>query len=124
MSTTAVIKGRVTRITEELTLKSGYKCRYIVVYDENEQNPKYSDTHGIQVQNNNYPLIDKFRVGAMVTATINISSNEWQGPTGNISYFHTLKLWKLESIGAEQHQPVEHESVGFNNSDAEKDIPF
>ena len=134
MGAIAEIEGKLIRISKEVTSeKSTFKYREIEIYVPNERDSKYDDYHEIQVKTNNYELIDKFKVGSHVKATVNLIGKPWTNATGKRTVFKTYSLWKLELVGAENAPPrgtgltQKAEDVGFvsdSTTDENEKLPF
>ena len=136
MGAIAEIEGKLIKIGKEIDSKSGtFKHKEIEIYIENTRDSKYDDYHEIQVSVNNYQLLEKFKVGSMVKATVNLIGRPWTNPkTQQRIIFKTYSLWKMEFVGANnaprQDTGLQQraENVGFvsddNMPDDERDLPF
>ena len=87
------IKGKLIRISDTQTVSEKFAKREAVI----ETDGQYPQQIQIETNQERNELLDKFSVGEMVTAFINIRGRSWQNPQGETKYFNTLECWKIES---------------------------
>lgn len=126
MDPSAVIEGKITFISNEIT-SGNFKSKNIVVLRPHESNTAYDNNYEIQVRSDRYALLDKFKVGSMVKASINIQGKRWMKPgASEPMYFKTLSLWKLESLNASTQEFVPEQShhPQTSNDEPDENLPF
>lgn len=62
-------------------------------------------------------LIDSYTVGNEIKAHINLRGRGWTNPQGEVKYFNTVEVWKIEGQAG---QVAQHATVVDDNSD----LPF
>jgi hypothetical protein len=58
---------------------------------------KYPQFVLFQLTGDRCPLLDEHRVGDAVRVTFNVRGREWKSPQGEVKYFNSLDVWKLEA---------------------------
>lgn len=125
MDPSAVIEGKITSISDEITTPTGFKSKNLLIIRPHETNPKWDNYYEIQIRSDRYQLIEKFRVGSHVRATVNLQGNKFARPGKDPIYFKTYQLWKLESLNAatQEFHPEQSGQPEFNEPE-EEDLPF
>jgi hypothetical protein len=59
-----------------------------------------------QLTQDRVSLIDGYKVGEVVNVSINYNGREWTSPTGEVKYFNTDEVWKIERVGSEPLEPI------------------
>jgi hypothetical protein len=69
--------------------------------------------------------LDRFQVGDEVRVEFNLRGREWTSPKGEVKYFNSLDVWKIEgkSAGAGQFDD-EPPPPNEPPPDMDSDIPF
>lgn len=103
------IKGKIKLIKETQTFESGFSKREFVV-TTSEQYPQDIKMEFIK---DKCSALDSYSVGDVVSASINIRGNEYQG-----NYYVTLQAWKIDKVeSSTQPDPV-------NSSSEDDSLPF
>ncbi len=58
---------------------------------------KYPQFVLFQLTGDRCSLLDEHRVGDAVRVTFNVRGREWKSPQGEVKYFNSLDVWKLEA---------------------------
>jgi hypothetical protein len=109
----AVIKP-AQKITEKFTK------REFVITDDTGQYPQMIQ---FQLTQERCEALDIVEVGDEVLAHFNVRGKEWKSPSGEMKYFNTLEVYKLEYINKEKNiQPTAE--IPDADMDAPDDLPF
>ena len=57
---------------------------------------KYPQTVLFQLTGDRCTTLDKFQVGDEVRLEFNLRGREWKSPQGDIKYFNSLDVWRIE----------------------------
>lgn len=87
---TVKIKGETT----EVGAKS-FKKRDLVITDNSG---KFAQHISAQLTGDKCALLDDINVGDEITAHFNLRGREWTSPAGEVKYFNSLEIWKIEVI--------------------------
>jgi hypothetical protein len=74
--------------------------------------------------------LDDVNVNDMVNVTFNLRGREWTSPSGEVKYFNSLDVWKLEkSSGGGAPTPPDIEPASTNTAETiidegDDDLPF
>ncbi len=118
------LKGIITQIMETKQVSERFTKREFVV--ETNDNPKYPQVIMCQITGDKVTMLDGFAVGDQIRAEFNLRGREWRSPSGDVKYFTTIEVWKLEPIGERRAKtqgtpPVEQSTFSSTPND---DIPF
>lgn len=116
MDPSAVIEGKIVFISDENITTTGFKSKTILIIRPHGTNPAWDNYYEIQVRTDRYSLIEKFRAGSHVKATVNLQGNKFVRLGKNPIYFKTYQLWKLESLNAatQEFHPEQGGQPDFN----------
>jgi single-strand DNA-binding protein len=65
---------------------------------------KYPQTVLFQLTGDRCANLDSFQVGDEVRLEFNLRGREWKSPQGDVKYFNSLDVWRIESARAQQQQ--------------------
>ena len=95
---------------------------------------KYPQTVLFQLTGDRCSQLDRLNVGDHVSVEFSLRGREWKSPSGDIKYFNSLDVWKIEPVRASNSRgrrdesglpdvppPSDEASYGTNGTD---DIPF
>ena len=99
------ITGKIKAINEVQEVTSSFKKREFVI----STNEQYSQDILLEVTQDKTELLNMFKVGDDVTASINIRGREWINPEGVARYFNTIQAWRI----------VKNEGQGVSNGQEE-----
>ncbi len=63
---------------------------------------KYPQFVSFQLTGDRVSVLDDFHVGDQVRVTFNLRGREWRNPQGEVKYFNSLDVWKLEAARANE----------------------
>ena len=58
---------------------------------------KYPQSVLFQLTGDRCAILDQFRVGDEVRLEFNLRGREWKSPQGDVKYFNSLDVWRIES---------------------------
>ncbi len=58
---------------------------------------KYPQFVSFQLTGDRVSALDEHQVGDQIRVTFNLRGREWKNPQGEVKYFNSLDVWKLES---------------------------
>src|ERR1700712_4850540 len=91
------IKGKVHEVSPTQQVTETLKKRELILeYIENPQYPEYIKFEAIQ---DRCVLLDSIQVGDNVEVSFNLKGRPWTDKTGKKTYFNSLQLWKVSSLG-------------------------
>jgi hypothetical protein len=90
--------GKLHTIFETKQVSERFTKREFVV--ELTDNPKYPQTVLFQLTGDRCTQLDELRVGDEVRIEFSLRGREWRSPSGDIKYFNSLDVWKIEQARA------------------------
>lgn len=93
-------KGQIKAIGETQQVTDKFKKREIALQSEGE----YPQVIGFQLSQAHTDKADGLQIGQTVTVHYNLRGREWTNPQGEVKYFNTLDVWKIENEQANQPQ--------------------
>lgn len=90
--------GKLHTIFETKQVSERFSKREFVV--EMTDNPKYPQVVLFQLTGDRCAQLDGFAVGDQIRIEFSLRGREWRSPQGEIKYFNSLDVWKVESAGA------------------------
>lgn len=101
------VTGEVYSIGDLVQVSDKFSKRQLVLWwDDNG----YPQTVAFEVVGRALDYLDSFAVGDTATVAFNLRGREWTSPDGEVKFFTTLSVWRIESPQAD--------------SRANDDIPF
>jgi hypothetical protein len=116
------VTGKIKVIGSTQNITETFSKRELVVSTD-EQYPQHIL---IEFNKDKCSLLDKFKVGEVVTVGINLQGREWVNPKGETKYFNSVKGWKIFKSDETQVKEVAgqvFETVAEIN-DESNDLPF
>jgi len=90
--------GRLHTIFETKQVSERFTKREFVV--ELADNPKYPQVVLFQLTGDRVSQLDDMKVGDQVRIEFSLRGREWKSPKGEVKYFNSLDVWKIESLRA------------------------
>ena len=103
------ITGTLKLKKDEQKISETFRKREFVLTDNTSS--KYPQLISFQLAQNNCDLLDPFQNGEELRVHFNVRGREWQSPAGEIKYFNTLEVWKIERANENESSS----SSGFEN---------
>jgi hypothetical protein len=90
--------GKLHTIYETKQVSERFSKREFVV--ELADNPKYPQTVLFQLTGDRCSQLDGMNVGDQVRIEFSLRGREWRSPSGEVKYFNSLDVWKIEPARA------------------------
>jgi hypothetical protein len=90
--------GKLHTIFETKQVSERFSKREFVV--ELADNPKYPQTVLFQLTGDRCSQLDGMNVGDQVRIEFSLRGREWRSPSGEVKYFNSLDVWKVEPARA------------------------
>src|SRR5690242_17418669 len=90
--------GKLHAIFETKQVSERFTKREFVV--EIADNPKYPQLVLFQLSGDRVSQLDRMRVGEAVHIEFSLRGREWRSPAGEVKYFNSLDVWKVEPVRA------------------------
>ncbi len=90
--------GKLHTIFETKQVSERFSKREFVV--ELADNPKYPQTVLFQLTGDRCAQLDGMNVGDQVRIEFSLRGREWRSPSGEVKYFNSLDVWKIEPARA------------------------
>jgi hypothetical protein len=90
--------GKLHTIFETKQVSERFTKREFTV--ELADNPKYPQVVLFQLTGDRCAQLDGLRVGDSVRIDFSLRGREWRSPHGEMKYFNSLDVWKVESANA------------------------
>jgi hypothetical protein len=90
--------GKLHTIFETKQVSERFSKREFVV--ELADNPKYPQTVLFQLTGDRCTQLDGMNVGDSVRIEFSLRGREWRSPSGEVKYFNSLDVWKIEPARA------------------------
>jgi len=90
--------GKLHTIFDTKQVSERFSKREFVI--ELADNPKYPQTVLFQLTGDRCAQLDDLRVGDEVRIEFSLRGREWRSPQGELKYFNSLDVWKIEPARA------------------------
>ena len=97
------LKGKIKLVGETEQVSDKFKKRELVI--TTNDNPTYPQHISVQCTNDKCVMLDNLSVGTEVSLEINLRGREWTSPNGQVKYFNTIEVWKLNVVGESSKAP-------------------
>jgi hypothetical protein len=133
--------GKLHTIFDTKQVSERFTKREFVV--ELVDNPKYPQVVQFQLTGDRCSQLDGMRVGDEVRIEFSLRGREWRSPSGDLKYFNSLDVWKIEPARAnasrgggrrdsggdrgdprDLEMPPRIDEAQFGRVDNNDDIPF
>ncbi|MDX1446562.1 DUF3127 domain-containing protein [Lishizhenia sp.] len=119
LSGTVKVKNDTQQISEK------FKKREFVVTDASGN---YPQDISFQLTQERVTQLDDVNQGDMVNVSFFIRGREWTSPSGEVKYFNSLDVWKVEKMGggaaAPNAEPASASSAETFVEEGDDDLPF
>lgn len=116
--------GTVKLKKETRQVSEKFKTREFVLTDNAST---YPQTILFQLTQDRCSLIDNIKIGDEVTVLFGLKGREWQNPQGEVKYFNSLDVFKIEkhkSNKQEERETGESRETFIPDSNGGDDLPF
>ena len=116
------VSGKIYKVDETKQITERFRKREFVVEIEDG---RYPQTVLFQLTGDRCEMLDGFAVGDEVKLDFNLRGREWTSPKGEVKFFNSLDVYRLEKQGAQQkaaddEPPLPEEPPGW----VDDDLPF
>ena len=87
------IKGKVIVKNDTIKVTEKFSKRTFVI----EEAGDYPQLIEVELQQDKCSLIDSIQVGQVVEAHYNLRGRSWTNPQGEVKYFNTIVVWKIDA---------------------------
>ncbi|PHR49018.1 MAG: hypothetical protein COA32_02940 [Fluviicola sp.] len=121
------ISGILKVKNDTQVISDKFKKREFVVTDASGN---YPQDILFQLTQDRTDLLEEMNVNDVVNVTFNIRGREWTSPKGEVKYFNSLDVWKIEkSQGGGNPTPPDIEPASSDNAETlveegDDDLPF
>ena len=102
MSNQLSATGQILKIGQVEQVSDKFRKRELIIKTEAES--QYPQTVAFQLTQDRVDKIDDYHAGDTVTVHFNLRGREWTNPQGEVKYFNTLDVWRVERASGEQAQ--------------------
>ena len=113
--------GKLHTIFETKQVSERFSKREFVV--EMSDNPKYPQVVLFQLTGDRCTQLDGLNVGDQVTIDFSLRGREWKSPSGEVKYFNSLDVWKVEPMRASASNGRRNSRDGGDGFDREAAPP-
>src|SRR3954464_4205209 len=92
------VNGRLHAIYETKQVSERFAKREFVL--ELADNPKYPQTVLFQLTGDRVTQLDGRNIGDQVRIEFSLRGREWRSPQGEVKYFNSLDVWRIEPASA------------------------
>lgn len=111
------IKGKVIVKNDTIKVTEKFSKRTFVV----EEAGDYPQLIEVELQQDKCSLIDSIQVGQVIEAHYGLRGRSWTNPQGEVKYFNTIVVWKIDAMAKEMQSTSEKMSIAAEVGD---DLPF
>ncbi len=104
--------GKLHTIFDTKQVSERFSKREFVV--EMSDNPKYPQTVLFQLTGDRCAMLDGMNVGDQVSIEFSLRGREWRSPSGDVKYFNSLDVWRVEPARAGANNRGRRDSYNGN----------
>lgn len=106
--------GKLHTIYDTKQVSERFSKREFVL--ELADNPKYPQTVIFQLTGDRCAQLDGMRTGDMVRVEFSLRGREWRSPAGEVKYFNSLDVWKVEPASARRSSGRGDDGGGYDDA--------
>ncbi|MFT4662314.1 MAG: hypothetical protein ACI8XB_002603, partial [Patiriisocius sp.] len=91
------INGKIKQLDDVVQVTDSFKKREVVLTQDSGQYPQHILFQMVQ---DNCNLVDGMAMGDEVKFHFDIRGREWTSPSGEVKFFNSLNVWRVEKVGA------------------------
>lgn len=115
------VSGKLHTIYETKQVSERFAKREFVL--EMADNPKYPQLVLFQLTGDRCAQLDDHQVGDEVRVEFSLRGREWKSPQGDLKYFNSLDVWKLEASRSGRGRGPAPGSSGYRGDPRDADVP-
>jgi hypothetical protein len=112
------LQGEIIKKYETKQVSDKFKSREVVIKTEGQ----YPQHILCQLTQDKCSLLDAYKVGDKVKASINLRGRGWQNKEGETKYFNAVEIWRFEAVAGEFDEPKGE--PGSNQPSSDDGLPF
>ena len=117
--------GRLIRKFDTVQVSEKFKKRELVIEIEDG---KYPQSVSFQLTGDKCSQLDQFEIDQIIEIDFNLRGREWTSPKGEVKFFNTLDVWKINGGGGngQRSEPQRKQvaAAAFDGPGDDLDIPF
>jgi hypothetical protein len=113
----STIKGKVIVKKDTIKVTEKFNKRNFVILEAGD----YPQEIEVELQQDKCNLIDSIEVGQEIEAHFNLRGRSWTNPQGEIKWFNTIVIWKIDAMAKEMKSTSEKLSIADEVGD---NLPF
>jgi len=113
--------GKLHTIFETKQVSERFTKREFVV--ELLDNPKYPQVVLFQLTGDRCAQLDGLRVGDAVRIDFSLRGREWRSPQGDVKYFNSLDVWKVEAAHGNARRDPRGRGTAYNDAPPRDEVP-
>jgi hypothetical protein len=120
------LTGTLKVVNETQIISDKFKKREIVVTDASGT---YPQDISFQLTQERVDMVDGLNVSEMVNVAFFIRGREWTSPQGEVKYFNSLDVWKIERNNGSMPTPADAKPTSASTAETftpegDDDLPF
>ena len=119
------VTGNLYAVRETQQVTERFRKREFVL--ETGDNPRFPQLVLFQLTGDRTGELDGFEVGDRVQLEFSLRGREWTSPSGDVKYFNSLDVWRIERIGStegSEPDPYQDDDTWTSSSSSDDDLPF
>ena len=113
------VQGKLKVINDSETFGTFTKKGFVVTTSD-----QYPQDILIELHQDKCNLLDTYKVGDDIKASLNLRGKEWINPEGVAKYFNTIVAWRIERVEGSVTPPPLAEIGNALNDNEPDDLPF
>lgn len=113
------IEGKLKVKNDTQVVSEKFSKREFVITTSGE----YPQDILLQLTQDKCSLLDSINIGDTIEAGYNLKGREWKTPTGEVKYFNTIEVWKINTLNQSIKQPKENAPTPLQNENTDG-LPF
>jgi hypothetical protein len=118
--------GNMKVINDTQVISEKFKKREFVVTDNSGQ---YPQDVLFQLTQDKTDLLNDIQLNELVSVSFFIRGREWTSPSGEVKYFNSLDVWKVEKQAGGMPTPADVKPTSADNAESfveqgDDDLPF
>lgn len=118
--------GNIKVINDTQVISEKFKKREFVVTDNSGQ---YPQDVLFQLTQDKTDLLNDMQLNELVSVSFFIRGREWTSPSGEVKYFNSLDVWKVEKQAGGMPTPADVKPTSADNAESfveqgDDDLPF
>ncbi len=93
------VTGKIIQMSPAKKVSASFTKQEFVM-EVISDNPKYPQYVQFEASGKAIEFLGKFKVGDAISVDYNLRGRAWEAPTGEVKYFNTLSVWKVNAAEA------------------------